>query len=232
MGSQRLTGCRSRRFMCADGSGVRLADHIPGGTGACGGLVVVSSVQRPRAKVFLGDVGSYSLGFVIATLGWIVWSSGAPLVLALAPALVYLADTGFTLLRRYRRGASLMEAHREHVYQRLAAQGRSHLSVALVVTGVQVLSIGLAWRVAVNPNLIGILLSCLQVLTAYLALPSLRRDPEVAACKGASACGRRCCWQHGVCRFRLCGGAEPRVRCDSAPCATFLDERPLPPRPS
>lgn len=98
-----------------------------------------------KAKVFLGDVGSYSLGFVIASLGWIVWAAGVPLTLAVAPCAVYLADTGVTLVRRYRRKAPLTEAHREHTYQQLTARGHSHSVVALAVAGIQALVLALVW---------------------------------------------------------------------------------------
>lgn len=99
----------------------------------------------PRARVFLGDVGSYSLGFVIASLAWLVWSAGTPLALALAPTAVYLIDTGTTLLRRYHQGRPLTEAHREHTYQRLTVDGRSHVAVALFVVGVQAFVTVIVW---------------------------------------------------------------------------------------
>lgn len=135
----------------------------------------------PSAKVFLGDVGSYSLGFVIAALGWIVWSAGAPLTLAIAPTAVYLADTGATLVRRYRRGSALTEAHREHTYQRLTAGGRSHVAIALAVAGVEALSVALVWwGYQVGLIWLGILL-VLALLTTYGALPRvLRRKPVPA----------------------------------------------------
>lgn len=129
----------------------------------------------PSAQVFLGDVGSYSLGFLIATLGWIVWAADTPLLLALAPTTVYLADTGSTLVLRHRRGAGLAEAHREHVYQRLVASGRSHLSVALTVAGLQAAIVAVIWwGTAVDRTVVGVAVA-LAVLVAYVASPSLKR---------------------------------------------------------
>lgn len=98
-----------------------------------------------RARVFLGDVGSYSMGFVIAGLAWMAWGSEIPLMLAVAPTAVYLADTGSTLVRRRREGASLTQAHRSHVYQRLVAEGHSHATVALVVAGLQAAVVAMVW---------------------------------------------------------------------------------------
>ena len=94
--------------------------------------------NTPKARVFLGDVGSYALGFAIAALGWAVWAAGAPLLLALAPTSVYLVDTGSTLVRRWRRGEALTQAHREHVYQRLTQAGWSHIRTSTFVALVQV----------------------------------------------------------------------------------------------
>ena len=74
----------------------------------------------PRARIFMGDVGSQLCGLVIAasagpasTLPHHPW--GALLVpFALAPI---LADVAFTLARRWRAGDRLTQAHRGHLYQ-------------------------------------------------------------------------------------------------------------------
>lgn len=75
----------------------------------------------PRARVFLGDVGSYFLGSVLVTIALLLWDRGVALPLVLAPMAVYVVDTGSTLLRRLRAGKSLTEPHREHVYQQMSA---------------------------------------------------------------------------------------------------------------
>ena len=77
----------------------------------------------------MGDAGSALLGFLLATLPWTVGPGNLWLVstLVLWP---FLADTGFTLMRRIARGERFWEAHRSHVYQRLVIQGRSHAAVA------------------------------------------------------------------------------------------------------
>ena len=100
-----------------------------------------------RSRVFLGDVGSYGIGSLIALACVYAWSRGVPWYVAVAPSLVYLADTGYTLLRRAQRGSRLTEAHREHVYQRLVIAGWPHLVTA-------------AWTAALA------LVCCLLMLTA------------------------------------------------------------------
>ena len=103
------------------------------------------------AKVFLGDVGSVPLGFL---LGWLLLnlaSSGAWAAAAILP-LYYLADATITLTRRGLRGEKVWHAHREHFYQLAVQNGRSHAVVSIgvalcnaVLIGLAVLSISAPW---------------------------------------------------------------------------------------
>lgn len=84
-------------------------------------------------RVFLGDSGSYLLGGVCALTILLGWMGGLPLVALAAPFLVYVADTGVTLILRIARGETWSEAHRDHVYQRLHQHGMPHLAVSGIV---------------------------------------------------------------------------------------------------
>ena len=83
--------------------------------------------------LFLGDVGSYVLGAFASVLAVGALAAGLPLIFVLAPLSIYLADSGFTLLRRTLRGEKWYEAHRTHQYQLLTTYGASHVTVALFV---------------------------------------------------------------------------------------------------
>ena len=88
----------------------------------------------PPAKIFMGDVGSLFIGFVLAAFTVWTTSSGtrpAPLPAVLLVFGSFLYDAGFTMLRRLRRGEKLYEAHRSHLYQRLVIAGQSHRRVSL-----------------------------------------------------------------------------------------------------
>ena len=85
-----------------------------------------------RARVFLGDVGSYALGAALAVLAVSALLRGIPVEAAAAPTVLYLADTGWTLQRRVRAGERWLEAHRTHAYQRLCDTGWSHQQVTAV----------------------------------------------------------------------------------------------------
>ena len=86
-----------------------------------------------RPMLFLGDVGSYFIGFWLAALVVVVIANGADPLVAIAPFLLYIADSATTIVRRARRGDDIMSAHREHAYQRLVQRGWSHVRVTLLV---------------------------------------------------------------------------------------------------
>jgi len=104
--------------------------------------------NRPPAKIFAGDVGSLAAGAAYAGGALAMAGQGFSGSLWLAPlfVLVFLTDVLLTLLARARHGRLSLEAHREHIYQRLIQSGWSHGQVALAygaVTAAIVLS-GLA----------------------------------------------------------------------------------------
>ncbi len=138
----------------------------------------------PRARMFLGDVGSYFVGAWLAAVAVVGVRARVPPEAMLAPLALYLADTGTTLLRRVRRGDTWHAAHRDHTYQRLVARGWSHetttLTVGLLLVLVSALGLlsltdSLALRVA--GDVVG-----LAVLAAYLRAPHwlAGRDPALA----------------------------------------------------
>jgi UDP-N-acetylmuramyl pentapeptide phosphotransferase/UDP-N-acetylglucosamine-1-phosphate transferase len=85
----------------------------------------------PRARIFLGDVGSGTLGFMLALLaGWTLDGlrpSAWPLLLL--PFGAFLIDAGLTLASRILRGERWWMPHVEHAYQRWARRAGNHLRV-------------------------------------------------------------------------------------------------------
>jgi UDP-N-acetylmuramyl pentapeptide phosphotransferase/UDP-N-acetylglucosamine-1-phosphate transferase len=82
----------------------------------------------PRARVFMGDVGSATLGYLLAVdLIMACRDSGWFVLLPLFMLHVdFVLDTGITMVRRWWRGEEIWKAHREHFYQRLVRAGKSH----------------------------------------------------------------------------------------------------------
>ncbi|MFO1496829.1 MAG: glycosyltransferase family 4 protein [Verrucomicrobiota bacterium] len=101
----------------------------------------------PRARMFMGDVGSAPLGFLLASLGLLLameygWHLLIPFMLLQAN---FLLDTGITLVRRVARGEKWAQAHREHFYQRLVRAGYSHYFVTGIEMVLQAGVIVLMW---------------------------------------------------------------------------------------
>jgi Fuc2NAc and GlcNAc transferase len=85
------------------------------------------------AKIFLGDVGSGAIGFVFVVIGVLLMrETGRGIILTFLPLWPIVLDASVTLVRRWRRGEALTEAHRSHFYQRLANGGWGHARVSLL----------------------------------------------------------------------------------------------------
>ena len=95
------------------------------------------------AKLFLGDVGSVPLGYL---LGWLLLGAAmnGEWAAALILPLYYLADATITLVKRAARGARVWRAHREHFYQRAVHGGASHGRVATQVLACNAALVSLA----------------------------------------------------------------------------------------
>jgi UDP-GlcNAc:undecaprenyl-phosphate GlcNAc-1-phosphate transferase len=92
----------------------------------------------PRARIFMGDVGSQFCGFVLAVLAVVASRfEGVELSFLLVPMLLsgVLFDVIFTLVRRLLRGEKLARAHRGHLYQVAARAGVPPSAVTLIHVG-------------------------------------------------------------------------------------------------
>ncbi len=105
----------------------------------------------PPAKIFMGDVGSGALGYLVSGVAVASENRDAvPLLIYVILGAVFLGDATATLVRRIGRGHPPAEAHREHVYQRLSRHWNSHRAVTLAaggLTGVFALLAAVALRV-------------------------------------------------------------------------------------
>ena len=95
----------------------------------------------PKARIFMGDVGSQFCGFVSAILGVLAARFGAQtLSVLLVPMLLFgvYFDVVFTLARRAVAGNRITEAHRSHLYQIAHRSGMRAALVTLVHWGMVV----------------------------------------------------------------------------------------------
>ncbi len=92
----------------------------------------------PRARIFMGDVGSQFCGFTLAVLGVAAGRfATVELSLLLMPMLLagVLFDVAFTLGRRLLGGRRITQAHRGHLYQVAHRSGMDAVAVTLVYWG-------------------------------------------------------------------------------------------------
>lgn len=84
------------------------------------------------AKIFIGDTGSITLGYILAVLLLIMAAKGYLLQAIILP-LYYLADAGFVLIRRIVRGEKFWLAHKQHFFQKAIIKGCSHAEVVIKI---------------------------------------------------------------------------------------------------
>lgn len=94
------------------------------------------------ARIFLGDCGSYFLGFVLATTSLAGASQKASTAVSLLVPMVALGvpifDTLFSMLRRALERRSLFSADRGHIHHRLLDMGLTHRRAVLALYGVSI----------------------------------------------------------------------------------------------
>ena len=107
------------------------------------------------AKIFMGDVGSGFVGFVLAALAlaselagdlsiwtWVILTS------------LFVGDATATLFRRLLRRERVYAAHRSHAYQYLSRRWKSHSRVTLLYAAINLMLVfPLAWWSVANPRL-------------------------------------------------------------------------------
>jgi len=122
----------------------------------------------PPAKIFMGDVGSCSLGFcfgVLAVIGEIQGS--VPLTVVFILLSIFICDSTFTLLMRIFANEKWYQAHKSHAYQRLVQLGMSHKKLAIIIFFVNVSVLWpLAWIAYQQQDLAFYLASFVGVIMA------------------------------------------------------------------
>ena len=161
------------------------------GAAVAAGALAFLPWNAVRARVFLGDVGSYGLGAALAVLAACAVMRGIPVEAVLGPLALYLADTAWTLQRRVRARERWSEAHRTHIYQQLCDVGWSHQRVTVVTAA-----------------------------RNGLALPARARRawPAILACGSPLTPPGSACWR-SICGHRRCSAAPLPCRRPAAELA-------------
>jgi len=169
----------------AIGAGVALLalahlDVVGLGTGLFGAAAAGAALGFLRwnwqpAKLFMGDVGSVPLGYL---LGWLLLTvAGAGYwAAALILPLYFLADASWTLLHRLARGERIWQAHRQHFYQRAAQAGRSHAAIVLRVMAADLVLIAAALWSTANSEIVALILAVMSVALLLIELSRSTRS--------------------------------------------------------
>lgn len=166
--------------------------HVHDGTLEAGGLVLAAAAvgfapfNWPRARIFLGDVGSYFAGGWLAALAALAVAARVPPEAAVAPLAVFGADAGVTLVRRAARGEAVHLPHRQHAYQRLVDGGWSQPAATAAATTASAACAALGWAALTGPGGARVAADAgiVAVVAAYLALPALAHRRRGAALAG------------------------------------------------
>jgi UDP-N-acetylmuramyl pentapeptide phosphotransferase/UDP-N-acetylglucosamine-1-phosphate transferase len=121
------------------------------------------------ARIFLGDVGSVPLGYLLGFLLLGVAASGHWKVALILP-LYFLADATLTLVRRLARGEPVWQAHRQHFYQRAVQRGLGHAAVVRRVIAADLILIACGWAAENGWGLVGLAVAAAVVAALLLSL--------------------------------------------------------------
>jgi UDP-N-acetylmuramyl pentapeptide phosphotransferase/UDP-N-acetylglucosamine-1-phosphate transferase len=127
-----------------------------------GALLGFAWLNKPRARLFLGDSGSLPLGLLGAT-AIVVLGNAHGMAVAVLPFLYYIADATLTLARRILAGEKFWQAHRDHFYQRATRRGLSTWGVIARVAACNVALCALSWTAVGRPaplQAIALVLGC------------------------------------------------------------------------
>jgi UDP-N-acetylmuramyl pentapeptide phosphotransferase/UDP-N-acetylglucosamine-1-phosphate transferase len=162
--------------------GVSMSDYelAISGALAAGSAVGILKYNFPKANVFMGDVGSLPLGFLLALMGLrAAFGPKSEGISFLIPVLIlwpFLYDGTFTLINRLVHGRNPVRPHRSHLYQRLVVLGMSHQAITIRYGLAMILcaATGFAmqyWSWRTSQLVVGVIL----VLSAYYTVRTVRR---------------------------------------------------------
>jgi len=126
------------------------------------------------ARIFLGDVGSVPLGYLLGFL--LLWAAARGYWrIALILPLYFLADATITLFRRLVRGERVWRPHRSHFYQRAVQRGLGHAAVVRRMIAADIMLIGCGWAAENGAGDTALSLAFATVLALLFSLAGLPR---------------------------------------------------------
>lgn len=140
------------------------------------------------AKIFMGDSGSMTLGFLLATstvagVGRSATQSASdisaafifylPLVVPLIVLAIPLLDTALAIVRRARKGRPVFNADKEHLHHRLLDLGHGHRQAVVIMYVWTALIAGMTLALTFRPVFMVPFAAAALGMILYTALPRL-----------------------------------------------------------
>ncbi|SKB70768.1 UDP-N-acetylmuramyl pentapeptide phosphotransferase/UDP-N-acetylglucosamine-1-phosphate transferase [Parapedobacter luteus] len=130
---------------------------------------------RKRAKCFAGDVGSVCMSFILifATLSLILATGNLIYIMFFA---VYGVDSVLTIIHRLFNRENIFKAHRTHLYQYLANEGRGNRLVIATCYGLLQVGVGVLIMIATDyPSITQLKVALCLLALLTLAYVGIRR---------------------------------------------------------
>ena len=135
--------------------------------------------NMPRAKVFMGDVGSILLGFVFAGMIVLISKSFLDFICLTAFLFTFYADELTTMMVRIKDSEKLNQPHRRHLYQLLANEYRiPHWKISMAY-GVTQFIIGISVMMAKNIGSVMVILMLVVYFCGFAEISWLIRKKLV-----------------------------------------------------
>ena len=98
----------------------------------------------PPAKVYMGDSGAYTIGYVIAALSLMNFQKGAVVAALIGPMIALslpIIDVLFAILRRAMQGLPIFRPDKGHIHHQLIRSGLSPKNTVLILYGISLLAL-------------------------------------------------------------------------------------------
>jgi UDP-GlcNAc:undecaprenyl-phosphate GlcNAc-1-phosphate transferase len=146
-----------------------------------GALVGFLFWNRPPARIYLGDAGSYLVGTTLAVLLAAAWApaesvaTGAGSLLFVA---VPVADTAVAVVRRARARRPLLVGDRGHIYDQLVDRGLAPGKVTLGCIGAQAVFVAIGVAIVHMPAAVAVAVSAGFIVTVGLLAVAAFTRPD------------------------------------------------------
>lgn len=139
----------------------------------------------PKARVFMGDVGSILLGFVFACMVVVFSQSLLDFICLSGFLFPFYADELTTMFARIKGGESLTKPHRRHLYQILANErGIDHWKISVgygavqLIVGTLLLSFRAKWEVVLM--LLILFFSVFSIVSAFFRYAEFEKHSRLS----------------------------------------------------